>query len=190
MLHSGSAVCHNYRGKKSILTKIISQNVKQNFIKYTDQTLIRGNETKILQFNLRQINLHILFVQLRFEWHSSVHKLFLNIANNATSFSLVLYQTESPASTLPCKSPLTPHLFPYVLMSVSEIWVVFFVFSVFVMRASATQRSGPNWTNFFCFFSSSWQNWRLPETAIVSQQLPYYLTHLGFERHFFSANCF
>ena len=71
--------------------------------------------------------------QLRFERDPSVHKLFLNMLwieqnhcrqDNAileASFSLV---STKLLATLLGKNPLTPHLFLYLLMTVSQILVV------------------------------------------------------------------
>ena len=91
------------------------------------------------------------------------------------------YQIKSRA-TLPCKYPLTQNHSLCTHESLSNLSCVF-IFSVFVTRTSATQHLGAIWTNFLWFFSCSWQNWRLPETAFGGQQRPYYLTQLRFETH-------
>ena len=79
---------------------------------------------------LRILWILIRWPQLRFERHLRVHKLFQNIrvrgieADSDRSFSQPSsFQTKSPA-TKPCKNLCTPHLFHYVLMRVSQIWVV------------------------------------------------------------------
>ena len=72
--------------------------------------------------------------QLRFERHPSVYKLYFKcvwqvseiIADNARSYGQPRYflPNHTPLATLACSNQLTPHMFLYVLMRVSQIWVV------------------------------------------------------------------
>ena len=73
-----------------------------------------------------ECDIQTVITQLRFERHHIVHQ---NVGWVESAHSRCLCQPSSvykikPPAMLPCNNTLTPHLFPYVLMRVSQIWVV------------------------------------------------------------------